>query len=148
MTYPPLVVYSAEADYQAQFERVYCQGPIATFDGFMVRFRKRDFQHCFFESTRRDGTKDSFSPVRAERIDWIKATLEDPASDLYEGWDSKKKRYDRSRRVAVVMGDYVVIIAITGPGTADFITAFQANTSATPRRPFTTIDQIRRGPRW
>lgn len=148
MPYPPLVAHTAEADYRAHFERVYCQGPIATFDGYAVRFRKRDFDHCFFESARRDGRKDTFSTARAERIDWIKATLEDPASELYQGWDKRKKCYDRGRRVAVVMGNYVVIIAITGPQKADFVTAYVANTPATVGRPVTTIDQIRRSPRW
>lgn len=148
MPYPPLVSYTTEFEYRAHFERVYCQGAIATFDDIAVRFRKRDFDHCFFESSRRDGTKDSFSTARAERIDWIQATLQDSNSELYQGWDKKKKSYDRSRRVAVVMGNYVVIIAITGVDKADFVTAYVANTPETVGRPITTIDKIRRSPKW
>jgi hypothetical protein len=113
----------------------------------MVRFRKSNFEHCFFESSRRNGIKDRFSPPRAKRIDWIKATLEDPHSELFEGWDSSKKRYDRTRRAAIVMGNYVVIIAFTGPGKADFVTAYVADTPATATRP-STIDKIRGGPKW
>lgn len=147
MAYPELISFTSEADCRAHFERVYCQGPIATFDGIMVRFRKNNFDHCFFESTRRNGVKDQFSQPRSERIDWIKAALEDPNSELYEGWDSSKKRYDRSRRATIVMGDYVVIIAFTGTGTADFVTAYVADTPARPGR-LSTIDKIRNGPRW
>lgn len=147
MAYPALITFTSEADCRAHFERVYCQGPVATFDGIMVRFRKNDFDHCFFESTRRNGVKDQFSQPRSERIDWIKAALEDPHSESYEGWDSSKKRYDRRRRAAIVMGDYVVIIAFTGTGTADFVTAYLADTPARPGR-LSTIDKIRSGPRW
>jgi hypothetical protein len=31
---------------------------------------------------------------RAERMDWIKATLQDPNAELYVGCDREKKRYD------------------------------------------------------
>ena len=148
MVYPAMILFTAEADCRAHFERVYCQGAIATFDGIMVRFRKNDFEHCFFESSQRNKIKDRFSPARAARVDWIKATLEDPQSELYEGWDSLRKRYDRSRRAAIVMGNYVVIIAFTGPGKADFVTAYVADTPVSPNRPVTTIDKIRDGPRW
>lgn len=147
MAYPALITFASEADCRAHFERVYCQGPIATFDGIMVRFRKNNFDHCFFESTGRNGVKDQFSRPRSERVDWIKAALEDTSSELYEGWDSSKKRYDRSRRATIVMGNYVVIIAFTGIGTADFVTAYVADSPARPGR-LSTIDKIRSGPRW
>ena len=106
---------------------------------------KRDFDHCFFESLL---TKDdTFSKKRAERIDWIKATLEDPKSELYQGWDKKRKRYDRSRRVEVVMGYYVVVIKLTGKYIADFVTAFVAYTPARGKN-LSTIDKIRSNPKW
>lgn len=72
MAYPPLVCYRTVDEYRAHFERVYCQGTITTFDGIAVRFRKSRFDHCFYESTRRNQVKDAFSAQRAERIDWIK----------------------------------------------------------------------------
>lgn len=40
----------------------------ATFDGIAVRFRKRDFDHCFFESSRRDGGKVDFEHLPPERL--------------------------------------------------------------------------------
>jgi hypothetical protein len=87
-----------------------------------------------------------FSTKRAERIDWIKAALEDPHSERYEGWDKQRKRYDPSRRVTLVMGNYVVVIALKGQQRADFVTAYVADTPARPGRP-STVDMIRRGPR-
>jgi hypothetical protein len=110
-----------------------------TFDGIPVRFRKRDFDHAFFESKR--AKDDSFSLTRAERMDWVKATLEDPESERFIGWNNKSKRYDRKRRVAVVMGNYVVVIALSARGHGHFITAFVADSEK-------TLEKIRKGPKW
>lgn len=139
MPYPPLVFYTSEPEYRAHFEKAYCLGPIVTFDGIPVRFQKKDFDHAFFESIH--SKDDTFSPKRGQRIDWIQATLLDPASDRYIGWDSKKKRYDSTRRVAVVQENYVVVIAIKRNGEGRFITAYVADTSR-------TIQMIRQGPKW
>ncbi len=147
MLYPALVYYKDEKEYQRHYKRVYCSSMIVTFDGIKVRFRKDRYQHDFYESSRRAGKKDVFSKKRAERIDWIKAALADPQSERYVGWDNKKKRYDHNRRVAIVMGNYVVVIRIIGEKKAEFITAFLADTPGNPRRP-STIDQIKRGPKW
>lgn len=138
LAYPPLVQYGTEQEYRNHFEREYCRGPIATFDGVQVRFRKGMFDHCFFESV--VIKDDTFSNRRAERVDWIKAALQDPNAELREGWDNKKKRPAKDRRVAVVMGSYVVIIRIRPNNKADFVTAFVA----TGR----TINQIRTNPIW
>lgn len=147
MAYPLFVKYATPDEYRVHFERVYCCGPITTFDGIAVRFRKDKFAHDFYESSKRDKTKDRFSWKRAERIDWIKAALEDPNSERYEGWDKEHKRYDPDRRVAVVMGNYVVVIALVGPKDANFITAYAADATSGPGRP-STLDLIRRGPEW
>lgn len=85
--------------------------------------------------------KDLFSPKRAERLDWIGEALRDPHSDRFVGWDRETKRYVRNRRVTVVMGDYIVIIALTGTKTARFITAYVADTPA-------SLEKIKAGPRW
>ncbi|MCP5003133.1 MAG: hypothetical protein GY941_04150 [Planctomycetes bacterium] len=147
MPYPLLVQYGTEAEYRRHFEHVYCSGPIKTFDGIKVRFRKNMFDHCFFESSRRDTNKDTFSIKRAERIDWIKESLQDPKSERYAGWDRKKKRHNKKRRVTIVMGNYVAIIQLTGSDKADFITAYLADTRGNKGRP-ATIDLIRSGPKW
>ena len=141
MDYPPLVHYQTHEEYRAHFERVYCQRPITTFDGIVVRFRKSCFGHCFYESTKRNYEKNQFSTIRAERIDWIQAALQDPDAELYFGWDGKNKRISKDRRVALVVGNFVVVIRINGPRKAEFITAYLADSQ-------TTLDKIKRTPKW
>jgi hypothetical protein len=147
MDYPPLLRLASAAQYRAHFENIYCRGPIATFDGIEVRFRKRDFNHSFFESKHRNSRKDDFSLKRAERMDWIKTALRDPDAERYLGWDKRRRTYVRSRRVTVVMSNYVVVIALKSEKKADFVTAFVADTAASPNRP-STVDLVRRGPKW
>lgn len=84
-------------------------------------------------------SKDILSSERLSRILWIKDVLEDPTATMYVGFDNKTKRYDRTKRVAVVKGNYVVVIQIYAKGKANFITAYVANNS---------IDKIEQGPRW
>ena len=135
---PPLVRYRHVHDYRAHYERVYCHGPVTTFDGIAVRFRKQQFDHCFYETV--SGPDDTFSSARAERIDWIRTALEDSSSDLYQGWDNQRKRISKSRRVAIVYENYVVIIRMIGGRRAAFVTAFVA----TER----TLRLIRSSPKW
>ena len=128
MNHPPFLNCLSITDYKAHFEKVYCRGTKPTFDGYRVRFRKSDFGHAFYESSCRDSLKDKFSIIRARRMDWIEATLLDPTSELRIGYDNKRKRHDRGRRVAIVKGNYVVIISIISREwkIARFITAFVA----------------------
>lgn len=143
MALPPLVMYATVAEYRAHYERVYCRGNIQTFDGIRVFFGAGKFGHMFYESTARDGRKDVFSPVRAQRIDWVKATLERPDADLFEGWDKGAQRYDSTRRVAVVYENFVVVVAmglkLDGSLKANFVTCYQADNS---------IGKIRASPIW
>jgi hypothetical protein len=141
VAYPPLVCYGTISEYRVHYERDYCQEPIITFDGISVRFRKSRFEHFFYESTQRNQVKDAFSMARAERIDWIKATLQDPDAELYVGWDGKKKRHDPNHRVALVAGDYVVIIRLSSNQTAQFVTAFVADS-------LSTLAKIKGSPKW
>lgn len=146
MDYPPLVKYDSAVKYRQHFENIYCRGPLATFDGIQVRFGKTDFNHCFFETV---GTKDdTFSFERAERVDWIKAALQDPSSELYVGWSRKKKKLDFKRRVAIVMHNYIVVISMKNKQNADFCTAYLAGTVPLKGRNFSTLDLIKTGPKW
>lgn len=147
MSYPSLLSLKDRDEYKKYWIRNYCQQGIKTFDGIIVLFRQNDFEHAFYESVIQKD--DTFSPKRAERMSWISAALKDPKSQLYIGWDNKKKCYDNQRRVTIVMGNYVVIIAISKkmPKQAKFITAFVADTPSRPRRA-STIEQIKRGPKW
>ena len=143
MALPPLVHYATVAEYRAHYERVYCRGNIQTFDGIRVYFAPGKFGHMFYESTARDGNKDAFSTVRAQRIDWIKSTLEHPQAALFEGWDKVTCTYDSTRRVSVVYEDFVVVVSMglkqDGSLKANFVTCYQADNS---------IGKIRTSPAW
>jgi hypothetical protein len=144
MCLPPLVHYSTVDQYRNHFERTYCIGPVSTFDGIQVYFRKACFDHCMYESSQRDGNKDTFSQKRAERIDWIRETLTSPNAELHYGWDKKKKKPAKDRRVAILYEDHVVIIRCRRRRAgnlllADFVTAFVADDS---------IGKIRSTPKW
>lgn len=138
---PPLRRFADAVQCGLHYKQVYCSAPIQTFDGIMVRFDKRDFLHLFFESTKRDGNKDSFSTRRAERIDWIKAALQDPAAELYQGYDNRTRTSMPDRRVCVVSGDYVVIIDVLDEKKAKIITAFIVDDPE-------VLQSIKSGPKW
>lgn len=143
MPYPPLVVYATEAEYEAHFGTTYCAAAnaIKTFDGIPVKFLASDFKHAFYDSTdwvARD--KNLFSNVRAQRIEWIRAALEDQNAALFEGYQ-KNTGYARNRRVCVVERDYMVVIRFPKAGEARFVTAYVADTPRSLRR-------ILSSPRW
>jgi hypothetical protein len=140
-TYPPLLKLADEAAYRACFEAIYCAGAVTTFDGITVRFQKRDFDHCFFESSQRNQIKDTFSQLRAERLEWMAVALQDSAVDRFQGWDRHSKTYDNTRRVTLVCGNYVVVIALTGAKSARFITAYVADTPS-------TLAKLKKSPKW
>jgi hypothetical protein len=82
------------------------------------------FEHAFFESSNKRGSKDVFSKNRAHRRDWIEDVLKDENAELYMGYDNKKKTNDNNRRVAIISEDnYVVIIQINKELKANFINA-------------------------
>lgn len=130
-----------EAAYRQLFVATYCHPVVIhTHDGIRVQFYADMFDHCFFESQdRRIGDKSVFSTVRAERILWIRDTLMDPTSVLKQGWLKTSKSYDNSRRVAIVQGDYVVVIWVINDTLARFITAYRADNS---------IGKILQSPDW
>jgi len=140
-TAPALVFYLDQELYRRHFEREYCAGPLTTHDGISVRFRKDNFDHCCFKSTRRDKIKDSFCLDRAQRLDWIRHALLLPSAELYVGWDGK--RYDENRRVAIVENSFVTVIMMTDweKDWAKFCTAYYCKDKA-------TIYKIRQGPKW
>lgn len=141
---PAFVEYKTEAEYREHFLNYYCRACIRTFDGVRVYFRQTRFEHAFYQSSHgKAGAKDLFSLERAQRIDWIRAALESPQAELYFGWDKKNKVIEYGRRVAVVYGDYVVVVDLfraDGEIThANFVTAYVADAS---------IGKIKGGPRW
>lgn len=120
------------SEYKNIFIETYCNkdNPVYTFDNIKVNFQRDMFEHAFYESfkwERKD--KSIFSIKRAEKIMWIKDTLQDPYADLRIGWNKKTKSYNKSRRVAIVKNNYVVIIQIINKAEARFITAYEADNS-------------------
>lgn len=142
MSFPPLVRYESEAEYKEHYVRNYCITPVNTFDGYKVKFSRSKFDHAFYKSSQRNGIKDHFSEGRAERIDWIKYALENPSSDLRVGWDKVRKRYDPNYRVAIIMGNYIVVISISSKERKEafFVTAYLADNDA--------LVKIVRSPKW
>ena len=139
---PALVHYVTEAEYRAHYERCYCRAVIHTFDGMRVYFSKQQFDDAFFESANRKARdKSVFALERAARIDWIRAAVEDPTAELYQGWDRDRKVTVPGRRIALVFGNYVVVLQVYNTrSAATFITAYLASSD--------TIRKIRGNPRW
>lgn len=99
--------------------------PVYTFDGVLVKFFEDMFDHAFFESDNwKYKDKSLLSLNRCSKMLWIKATLRDPEAKLKQGYDKKTKTYSDDRRVALVKGNYVVIIRFVRNKEAKFITAF------------------------
>lgn len=113
-------------EYRDHYNLVYCKGPIVTFDGIEVRFRKNNFLHlCYVDRSGKKGARSDFAQERAQRIEWIRDALLDDKTVLYFGWDTWKQRPMLDRRVALVTPhNYVVTIQHTAATTADIVTAF------------------------
>jgi hypothetical protein len=115
-----------EDELRAIWKDTYCLTEIKTFDNVMVRFYEDMFDHAFKESANRiQRDKSILSLNRLEKIYWIKDTLEDPEAILKKGWDKEKKEYYKDRRVAIVKGNYIVIIRFVGKLKAKFVTAYE-----------------------
>lgn len=100
------------------------------------------FDHAFYESdNRKEKDKSILSYNRCEKMLWIKDALQDSESTIKVGWQSKTKSYEKSRRVTIVKGDYVVVIQKVKEKEARFITAYQVTTDG-------TIEKILKGPDW
>lgn len=140
---PPLLHLQSEAEYRAYFVENYVRAHVATYHGVRVHFSADQFDHAFYEATNRDGVKDQFSWVRAQRMKWIALTLNDPGAIWYQGWIKRLERYDPTRSVAVAYGDFVVILKFratrSGVLKSNFVTCYDADNS---------IHKIRRSPAW
>lgn len=118
-----------EPEMRILWKENYCNAPIISFDDVKVHCYEDMFDHIFFESGNRriPGDKSILSLNRLEKIFWIKDALEDPEAILKKGWNSKDKKYYTDRRVAIVKGNYVVIIRFTGILKAKLVTAYEKN---------------------
>jgi hypothetical protein len=144
MTTPSLLILDAPRDYRQYYERHYCRGNIVTHDGIRIYFRPQKFGHAFYQnSSGRQGAKDEFSPARAQRMSWIKLTLEHPDAELFVGWNKDEKSHDDTRRVSVVYESFVVVIELSvnrkGVLKGNFVTCYLADNS---------INKIKSSPKW
>jgi len=120
----------------------YCLAPLTTWDGLVVSFTQDMFDHAFFESIdRREKDKSILSFNRCEKMLWIKDTLEDSEAILKVGWNTKTRTYDNSRRVALVKGNYVVVVRLIKSPNARFVTAFQIDDEG-------NLQKLLSGPDW
>jgi len=116
----------SEPELRKIWREEYCEQEIHTFDNVLVKFYEDMFDHAFFESAERKAKdKTILSLNRLEKIYWIKDALRDPDAILKKGWDNEKKEYYPDRRVAIVKGNYIVIIRFTGLLKAKFVTAYE-----------------------
>ncbi|MDD4505845.1 MAG: hypothetical protein PHE60_05715 [Sulfurospirillaceae bacterium] len=140
---PPLKLLSSVSEYQLYYEETYTKKPLLSFDGIPIFFAKYRFSHAFYESSDRRGAKDIFSLQRAERMDWIKYTIESDQSLLLKGWDAVTRQYFSNRRVSILYEDFVVVIILTlnkeGQLKGSFLTCYQADNS---------IEKIKSSPIW
>lgn len=129
MAYKKIKPYNfSEVELRKIWYEEYCQQEIYTFDKVKVLFFEDMFDHVFYESANRKAKdKSILSLNRLEKLLWIKDTLKDPDAILKKGWDVKRKEYFENRRVAIVRGNFVVIIVFTGLLKANFVTAYEKN---------------------
>jgi hypothetical protein len=116
----------SEADLRQLWKEVYCEAEIKTFDNVLVKFYEDMFDHVFYESADRlEKDKSILSYNRLEKMLWIKDVLMDSTAILKMGWNTKDKEYFKDRRLAIVKGNYVVIIRFTGLLKAKLVTAYE-----------------------
>lgn len=127
MKYKKLKSYEmTETELREMWKEEYCTNPIITFDGVVIRCYEDMFDHIFYESANRvEKDKSILSLNRLEKMLWIKDVLEDESAILKQGWDNDNKMYFEDRRVAIVKGNYVVIIRFTGVLKAKLVTAYE-----------------------
>src|SRR6056297_2083711 len=120
MELPELLTYETEEEYKRHYIENYCEAcPIYTFDNIPVMFYEDKFDHAFYKRTHKSwhASKDSFSKLRGERMDWIKHVLQDPNIIPRKGYDKAKNSYDNTRRVTFLNEqNYLVVIFINNKG--------------------------------
>ncbi|MEY5049783.1 MAG: hypothetical protein RLZZ175_3142 [Bacteroidota bacterium] len=115
-----------EEELRQLWKMEYCISEILTFDNIKVKFYEDMFDHVFFESADRiEKDKSILSYNRLEKMLWIKDVLMDSTAILKKGWNTKDKEYYKDRRLAIVKGNYVVIIRFTGLLKAKLVTAYE-----------------------
>ncbi|MCK5740806.1 MAG: hypothetical protein KAH48_01200 [Chlorobi bacterium] len=146
MPYKKLKVQKyTEQQFRDLWKNEYCDKskPIHTFDDILVRFYEDMFDHAFYESyNTKAKDKSILSLNRLQKMLWIKDTLEDPDSIRKKGWDRKRRTYLNSRRVALIKGNYIVVIVFLGENIANFVTAYEIQDDENVAKIMTSPDWI------
>ena len=141
MPLPPLLSLPNEAAYRTYFEAQYCNTTVVTFDGITVQFFPEMFNHAFYrDSSRTAKDKANFDLKRAQRMDWIKAVLQDSSLELYQ----RVMPNSKVRRIALESSTpYAVIIQIDSRNAhrARFITAYIVDSPS-------ALTKMRSNPKW
>jgi hypothetical protein len=139
---PPLLKLADQAAYQQHFVSKLCAGSILAHDGIPVFFKRHSFYHAFFETVIHKD--DTVSLVRAERMDWIEATLTNPQTQRLQGYIAKTKNYDPARRVELRYQNFIVVLIMgikkDGSLKAEFLTCYAVNNNRLPK--------VRKAPVW
>lgn len=143
MAYKKIKSYKfTENELREIWSKEYCEQTIMTFDDIVVKFYSDMFDHCFYESAnRKEKDKSILSYNRLEKMLWIKDTLADPTSIKKQGWDRKRKTYNKTRRVNLVKENYIVVINIYADKKARFITAYEIFNDI-------NLEKIKNSPDW
>lgn len=135
-----------EASYRSHYVSAFARAPLnfhTSVGSAPIYFAAGRFEHAFFESSNRDGVKDQFSLVRAQRMDEISTALASATAERRAGWDSQKRSHDHTHCVSVALNDFVVIVRLgltkAGYLRGNFVTCFVADNS---------IGKIRSAPVW
>lgn len=133
----------SENAYLDYFVKNFIKQSIYTHDGIRIHFRKGHFYHAFFEST--ISHKDCFSFNRARHMPEILTILQSPAATCHCGWNNKERRHDPHRRVAYLLGTFLVVIILNrnksnGKLSGDFLTCFEADEF--------TFKRVKQDPLW
>jgi hypothetical protein len=141
MPLPRLLSLPDEAAYRAYFEAQYCNTTVVTFDGITVQFFTEIFNEAFYrDSSRTARDKANFDLKRAQRMDWIRAVLEDSSLEVYR----RAMPSSKIRRIALEpTTPYAVIIQIDSRNArrARFITAYIVDSPS-------ALTKMRSNPRW
>lgn len=135
-----------EAEYRSHFIENFARAPLMfqTSQGRApIHFAAHQFEHAFYESTLRNGVKDAFSLVRAERMDDIAILLADRSVPRRAGWDAKARTHSHTRCVSIAVDEFVVVVRLgltrAGYLRGTFVTCFVADNS---------IGKILASPEW
>lgn len=135
-------------EYRNYYHANLCATQIQCHLGFPILFRRDNFEHAFYESTRGTAVKTNiFSFERAARMDEIAPALRGNIENVAwkAGWDRKKKAYSSPNRVCLTSADLAIVLNISRDASkriklGKFVTAYPAGDH--------TLSKLKAAPVW